>query len=388
MAMRKFILPLILLMLLLIASIWFLAGRNRQTTSSDGLVGLAQSTNDQGFTRADGPMPFVFPEDHGPHPDFQTEWWYFTGNLAADTGERFGYQLTFFRRALAPPSELLERQSDWATGQVYMAHFALSDIERQEYHSYERLARGAAGISGAQSPPFEVWLEDWRVEEIAPNTYSLTASQNGVALNLILVDTKGPILQGDQGYSQKGPDPGQASYYYSLTRLASSGTLLSAGTNFAVSGNSWMDHEYSTSALSPDQVGWDWFSIQLDDNSELMFFQIRRADGSIDPYSSGTFIAADGTTTSFTQEDFTIEVTDTWKSAHTGATYPASWTVEIPSLAIRLQVRPQMADQEFSGTYAYWEGAVEIIGQTTSGSVSGFGYVELTGYTISMGGEF
>jgi len=384
--MRKFSTSLGLTVIVTFALTWLLAGCNQQPPAPAVPVNLALPPSNQGFARATEPIPFTFPEDHGPHPEYQTEWWYFTGNLASDIGERFGYQLTFFRRALLPPSELPERQSNWATGQVYMAHFALTDVERQQYHSFERLARGAAGISGAQSPPFQVWLEDWRVEETAPNTYSLTASQDGIAINLLLFDTKGPILQGDQGYSQKGPAPGQASYYYSLTRLTSNGTVQSDGQSYTVSGESWMDHEFSTSALSAGQVGWDWFSIQLDDNSELMFFQIRRADGSIDPYSSGTFITGDGTTTPLALEDFSIEVTDTWISPHTGANYPAGWRLEIPSLSISLVIRPLAADQEFSGSYAYWEGAVEVSGE--GGDLNGYGYVELTGYTRSMGGEF
>jgi predicted secreted hydrolase len=202
------------------------------------------------------------------------------------------------------------------------------------------------------------------------------------------VDSKGPILQGDQGYSQKGSKPGQASYYYSLTRLQAVGKVTIEGETFDVSGLSWMDHEWSTSALSIDQVGWDWFSMQFEDGGELMLFQIRRADGTIDPFSSGTLIAADGSTMLLKSDDFSIEVTDTWTSPHSGATYPAGWIVRIPGAGMELEIKPHMDDQELNVSYAYWEGAVQSIGTRANIPVSGNGYVELTGYSGSMGGEF
>lgn len=355
---------------------------------------------DDGFTRADRLKPIAFPADHGPHPDYQTEWWYFTGNLQVvndqlaneGTGSskpsHFGYQLTFFRRALISPAEITQRLSNWATSQVYMAHFALTDVADSHYSSYERLSRGAAGLSGATAIPFSVWLEDWQVEEIAPNTYQLYASQDDLTLDLILVDNKGPILQGDQGYSQKGPDPGQASYYYSLTRLETNGTIRAKSRTLAVTGTSWMDHEYSTSALAQDQIGWDWFSIQFDNDHELMVYQIRKSDGSIDPFSSGTYIVQDGSITPISQADFSIRITDSWTSSRTNTEYPAGWELSIPSLELKLIVRPLLQDQEFNGSYSYWEGAVEVKGILKGSSIRGYGYVELTGYSRSMGGEF
>ena len=271
-----------------------------------------------GFMRADGSEALSFPEDHGPHPEYQTEWWYYTGNLETEAGRHFGYQLTFFRRALLPSVDRLPRESAWAAEQVYMAHFALTDVDGLEFTSFERFARGSANLAGAVAEPFAVWLEDWKVEEIETGIYSLLASQDGLGLELTLHDVKGPILQGDQGYSQKGPEPGNASYYYSLTRLASSGTVRVDEESFQVIGESWMDHEYSTSALSEGQIGWDWFSIQLDDGSELMVFQIRREDGGIDAFSSGSWIAVDGSVTKLALDDFQIETEDTWRSPHSG----------------------------------------------------------------------
>ena len=340
------------------------------------------------YSYADGPRKFAFPADSGPHNDFQTEWWYYTGNVQTPDGRHFGYQLTFFRRALVPPAERQPRSSDWAADQVYMAHFALTDVAGKRFQSFERFERGAAGLAGAQASPFKVWLDDWSVEQVEPNVYRLRASQGDLALDLQLQDRKGPVLQGDQGYSQKGPDPGNASYYYSLTRLETSGTVRVGSATYQVSGSSWMDHEWSTSYLTGDQIGWDWFALQLDDNSELMVFQIRKADGSVDPFASGTLVAPDGTTRRLTRDDFQITVGATWRSPRSGATYPAAWTIKIPSANLMLDIKPYLADQELNLSFTYWEGAVQIRGERADRAVSGSGYIEMTGYAGSMGGQF
>jgi predicted secreted hydrolase len=393
------------LLILVTALLIFLVGKKRTETTPSPLTVQAATPDISGFARATGPRAFVFPADHGPHPDYQTEWWYYTGNLQTVDGRRFGYQLTFFRRALAPPAQLPRRTSDWATDQVYMAHFALSDINGIKHHAFERLGRGAAGLAGAQvldtSPaPFKVWLDDWQVEgmndnpsncpqpDVQPCVYHLAAEQEGFAVDLTLSDLKGPILQGDQGYSQKGPQPGQASYYYSLTRLVTQGFVQIGDERFAVQGLSWMDHEWSTSALSSDQVGWDWFSIQLDDGGELMVFQIRDVDGSIDPFSSGALIAADGSVSPLRVGDFIIEPLSTWKSPRSGGVYPSHWRIHVPAAGLELEVKPLLADQELNVSYAYWEGAVSLVGTRQGASVTGNGYVELTGYSGSMGGKF
>jgi predicted secreted hydrolase len=355
------------------------------------LVGLTEAgpgDPSAGYLRVTGPAELAFPADHGPHPDYQTEWWYYTGNLATAEGQRFGYQLTFFRRALVPPAQRTERQSAWAADQVYMAHFALTDVAGKRFQAFERLARGAGGLAGAQAEPFHVWLEDWQVEEVEPGVVRMVAAQDGLALDLLLTDRKGPILQGDRGFSPKGPQPGNASFYYSLTRLETSGTVQVGETGYAVGGLSWMDHEWSTSGLAADQVGWDWFSIQLDDGSELMVFQLRKEDGSIDPFSNGAFIAADGRTRPLGRDDFEIRVEDSWRSPHTEATYPARWTVAVPSVDLLLEIDPHLADQELTVSYAYWEGAVRVEGQRAGEVVRGHGYVEMTGYAGSMQGQF
>jgi len=380
---RGIILTGIILLLLVLPII--LARRETPKVRSQLVTAASEST---GFARAEGPRPLVFPADHGPHDDFQTEWWYYTGNVQTPDGRHFGYQLTFFRRALVPPAERQARLSDWATDQVYMAHFALTDVAGKRFQSFERFERGAAGLAGAQASPFDVWLDDWSVEQVEPNVYRLRASQGDLALDLQLQDRKGPVLQGDQGYSQKGPDPGNASYYYSLTRLETSSTMRVGDASYQVNGFSWMDHEWSTSYLTSNQVGWDWFALQLGDGSELMMFQIRKADGSVDPFASGTLIAPDGTTRRLSRDDFQITVGATWRSPRSGATYPAAWTIKVPSAGLTLDITPYLADQELNVSFTYWEGAVQISGAHAGRAVSGSGYIEMTGYAGSMAGQF
>jgi len=380
----------ILVIVVLIVAAGFLLALNQPGAATEvqsSVQGLPLSS--EGFARAEPGRAFQFPVDHGPHDEFQTEWWYYTGNLTAQSGERFGYQLTFFRRALLPLDERQERSSQWATEQVYLAHFTLSDIDRRQFRAFEKLGRGAAGLAGASGDPYyQVWLDNWSVVQQGENQYRLYASAGEVELELVLVDQKGPALQGQNGYSQKGPEPGNASYYYSLSRLESAGKVTISGKAYDVRGYSWMDHEFSTSALSEGQVGWDWFALHLDDGSELMVYTIRREDGSIDEYSRGTFILQDGSLRHFKQDDFTIEVTDTWHSPHSGAQYPSAWTITIPAEAIRLDIKPLLKDQELNLSYTYWEGAVEFSGARLGKQVGGRGYSELTGYAQSMQGEF
>ena len=343
----------------------------------------------QGFARADGPAEIIFPDDNGAHPEFLTEWWYYTGNLDTGDGRHFGFQLTFFRRALAPQAMLPgPRASDWAADQVYLAHFSFADVAEDDFYAFERYSRGAAGLAGAQASPYDVWLEDWHVTEQPDGNYRLFASQDDVQIDLVLSDTKGPILHGVDGYSQKGPEPGNASFYISQTRLSASGAVQVDGSSMSVEGFAWMDHEYSTSALSADQIGWDWFAIQLDDGTELMLFQLREEDGGIGAFSSGTFIAEDGSLTSLSKEDFTIRVLEEWTSPHSDATYPSGWNIRIPSLDLDLQIAPYIRDQELRVSFTYWEGAVRISGTRGENAVTGAGYVELTGYAQSMQGEF
>jgi len=356
--------------------------------SSAVLASEAAPIDTRGYARVTGSVPLVFPDDHAAHLDYLTEWWYFTGNLTSAEGRDFGYQLTFFRRSLAPPAQPAARESEWAATQAYMAHFAITDVQGEQHHVFEQLSRGAAGLAGSQLEPFRIWLYGWEVSQSSPTVFRLSAGENGITLNLTLEDLKGPVLHGDQGYSQKSSGPGQASMYYSLTRQESRGTLQIGDQLFEVSGLSWMDHEFSTSALSTEQVGWDWFSFQLTDGSEVMLFQIRQQDGSIDPFSSGTIVYPDGTLEKLSVDDFTVEIQRTWTSPRSSAAYPAGWLIRILPVSLELSIQPCIADQELNLRYVYWEGCVSIAGKKDGINVLGKGYVELTGYAGSMAGEF
>lgn len=342
-----------------------------------------------GFAQAIEPWDWQFPQDHGPHPDFQTEWWYYTGNVATDDGRRFGYQFTIFRRAISP--ENYDSESEWRTNQIHMAHFTVSDIANEAFYHDERFSRGGAGLAGAEiAPTLRVWLEDWEILGANDDAtlQRITAATDEFALDVQLEQVKPPALQGDNGLSPKSDEVGNASYYYSLSRLSTDGTLTIGDETFDVTGNTWMDHEFSTSALGSDARGWDWFGLIFDNNTELMVGQIRMGDGSKEPAFGGLLINPDGSTRSLASTDFSITATDTWVSPHTGAEYPSGWDIEIYGEDgdddIQFTVTPLQKDQELHGVgIEYWEGAVRIEGDFT-----GYGYAELTGYVGSMAGRF
>jgi predicted secreted hydrolase len=367
----------ILLVILVAGYLIFVAGGAEPTVGSQVLAG---GTPPAGFALATGPAPLDFPAAHGAHPEYQTEWWYYTGNLETEDGRHFGYQLTFFRRGLVPPAEAPTRESQWATTQIYSAHFALTDVGANQFYSFEQVERGAMDLAGTQLDPYQVWINNWSVEQTGEDTYHLYASRDDVILDLDLEEVKAPVLHGDDGYMPSGPGVGDASYYYSQTRLESAGTIQASGKTYSVEGYSWKDHQYGTTGLTAEQVGWDWFSFQLSDGSEVMVYQLRQVDGSVDPFSRGTFVEVDGTVSDLDPEDFVIEVENTWRSPRTQALYPARWTVSFPSLELVLYIVPYMADQELSVSTTYWEGAVRIIGERGEESLTGAGYVELTGY--------
>ncbi|WP_245688198.1 lipocalin-like domain-containing protein [Thiohalomonas denitrificans] len=334
----------------------------------------------EGYARATEPREFKFPADHGPHPEFRTEWWYFTGNLADRRGERYGFQLTLFRNALAP--EPLEGPSRWRKRQVYMAHLALTDVAGGRFVAEERFARAALGLAGARAAPFRVWLEDWEVsggEGRHPFPVTLRAGNDKDGIELTLGMEKTPILQGEAGLSQKSEEPGNASYYYSYSRLSASGRITIDGVQRQVDGSAWMDREWSTSALGPEQSGWDWFALQLDNNVDLMLYRLRRRDGSTDPASAGSLVSPEGERTALREEDFEVTVTRHWESPR-GGRYPAGWRLQLPQQQLWLRVEPLLADQELDLSVRYWEGAVRISGEHRGQPVAGYGYVELTGY--------
>jgi len=323
---------------------------------------------------------FSFPRDHYSHDDFRTEWWYYTGHLRATSGEAYGYQVTFFRSGVAAARA---NPSRWAAKNLYLAHFAISDIPAKSFNYFERVNRAGLGQAGASGGEFHVWIGDWEVTGDG-TTQRLRAKEDGFAVDLTLVSQKPPVIHGENGISRKGEGRGHASHYYSLTRLTTEGALTVRGKSIPVSGLSWMDHEFGSTQLSPDQVGWDWFSLQFDDGTELMLYLIRKASGQPDAYSAGTFVGADGRTLGLKQADFTVEVLDRWKSPRGRGSYPMKWRLRVPTIGLDVTVTPAFPDQELNTTKStrviYWEGATSAEGTTQDRRLRGRGYVEMTGY--------
>ncbi len=349
---------------------------------------LGQTLDLTGYARAQAPAALQFPRDHGPHPAFGSEWWYYTGNLVAADGRRFGFELTFFRVSLAPPSAAAGQASAFATHQVYMAHLAITDVAGRRFEAIERFERPVLGLAGAQAEPFRVWLRDWQARALpaasrvsgSPFPLQLQAAQDGLGIDLRLENDRPPVLQGERGLSRKGAAPGDASYYYSYTRLRARGTLRLGQAQFAVQGLAWMDREWSTTALGAQRIGWDWFALQLDDGADLMFCRIRRADGAANPFDYGVWVRPDGSYRVLAADEVQLAVTDHWRSPATGVRYPAGWRLTVGPAAARLTVRPLLAGQELDLAVRYWEGAVTTTGTVAGRPVAGHGYVELTGY--------
>ena len=353
---------------------------------------------DAGYARADSLRLLRFPADHGPHPDFRSEWWYLTGNLLATDGRRFGFQLTLFRLALAPAGGPT-RTSRFATRQAWMGHFALSDVDggaqqtnesqskKQRgdgrFYAFERLERGAAGLAGARAQPFKIWLRDWQVSgaqgSASPEPFPLHvhAAESGIELDLRLERGKAKVLQGDAGFSRKNAEPGNASYYYSYTRMPAAGRVRTADGEFQVSGLAWLDREWSSSVLSADQVGWDWFALHLNDGRDLMLYRLRNQRGQTHPFSAGVLVAVNGTKTPLAVEQISFEPGRLWRSPH-GAQYPVAWKLRAGTL--QLQVTALFDAQAHHGRLRYWEGAVDARGRDGNRAISGSGYLEMTGY--------
>jgi len=353
---------------------------------TDDALNLAEAMGGDtlGYARAVGPIPLDFPADYGAHPAFKTEWWYFTGNLNTDQGRRFGYEMTIFRSALRPPDSLAS-DSDWSTNQLYMGHFSLADPETGTFHAFERFSRGAAGLAGADGPPFRVWMEDWEMASTGDDPDALFplrlhASEGDVSIDLTLEAVKPMVFQGDRGWDPKGEGNGNASYYFSFTRIDTRGTVTLPSGPLDVTGSSWKDHEWSTSALGENEVGWDWFALQLDDGREIMFYQLRREDGSQSPFTGGTLVNADGTYRHITRDEMDLQVEGEWESPVSGAVYPSGWTLSMPGQELILRVTPVQPNQELNVSVRYFEGAVDISGTSESRPITGVGYVELTGY--------
>ncbi len=323
-----------------------------------------------------------FPRDHFSHPDFRTEWWYYTGHLETEGGRSYGYQVTFFRYGLRD-RQIAQSKIPPMFTELYMAHFALSDKKEKRFVFRERVNRGYNGIAGASTTRFLVWNEDWKVE-LKGKSHMITVKDRDRVLRLRLTPLKPPVLHGQNGLSQKGEGIGRASHYYSLTRLRTDGEIEIEGKREKVRGLSWMDHEFGSDQLGDDQVGWDWFSLQLENQTELMLYLIRRKDGSVDAFSSGTLIYKDGTTRRLPLGEFRVQVLHKWKSPQSGGTYPMGWQILIPGEDISLEVVPVFTAQELdtrkSTRVTYWEGAVRVQGVFEKKHVGGVGYVEMTGY--------
>ncbi len=349
---------------------------------------------------------YAFPRDHFSHPAYQTEWWYYTGNLTALDGRRFGFELTFFRQGVSREPAA----SPWDLRDVYVAHLALSDLSNGHFYYLERVNRAGPGLAGAEESASRIWNGNWQILWKG-SEQQLQAIAENFELHFTLHSEKPPVIHGENGVSQKAAGPGQASHYYSLTRLDAQGTILLGGRSFPVSGLAWMDHEFFTHQMTAEQTGWDWFSLQLDNRSELMLFRIRRKDGSIDPFSAGTYVDAQGRATPLYRDDFDLEpLAENWHSPVSGATYPIRWRIGIPKLGMRLEATTLLPQQELAPSRAdalanssarpssarsaiiptYWEGAISVSGSRESSVTApatplhGVGYLEMTGYSASV----
>ena len=367
----------VVLLFVVAAGVFAVWPRPRAPLQATVAVREALADERAGFARAMAPRPFQFPADHGPHPDFRTEWWYYTGNLQTADRRHIGFQLTFFRVALAPTEQ--PRASAWATRQLYFAHFAVTDTAASRFHAFSRTGRGALGMAGAEAAPFRVWIDGWSAEGAGASP-RLRASDGDVAIDLELSATKPVVLQGERGLSRKGPEPGNASFYYSFTRMPARGVVRLGAETLTVAGEAWMDREWSTSGLGADVQGWDWFAVQLDDGRELMVYLLRRRDGTVDPFSAGSLVAPDGAVRALGAGDVRVETLAHWSSARSGVRYPARWRLTVPSAELRLDIEPRLADQELRVNTRYWEGAVAVTGMAGAWSIRGHGYVELVGY--------
>lgn len=371
-------------LILLTAVVFYSCSVNRQKPESRSLsVSEAMGQADTaGFEKAIKERKFIFPDDNGPHPTFRTEWWYFTGNLTTREGKRFGYQFTIFRNAIS--AEMTGISPGWKSNQVYMGHFTVTDIDNDKFYYFERFSRDGNKLAGAETSPFKVWIEDWSVTESVKGKYEfpdvrLRAKDKNISLDLELKPQKPVVLQGENGLSRKSKDTGNASYYYSATRIETKGRIILEGKEFITEGYSWLDREWSTSALSDNQKGWDWFSLQLDNNTEIMYYQLRNKDGSIDETSKGSIVFADGSKVNLRMDDIILTAAGEWQNP-AGKVYPSGWLLKIPSRNSELKISPAIKNQELEVSVKYWEGSVKIEGVYDGKEITGRGYTELTGY--------
>lgn len=346
------------------------------------------SEENEKYKKALQPIEFKFPKDHGAHNDYKLEWWYYTGNLKSNNGREFGYQFTIFRNAITPDS--VEINSSWKSNQLYIAHFGLSDIQNKKFYSYEKLFREKEGVAGANHNPFKVFIEDWVITAEYPNSnyempiFNIQVDVEDLSLDLKLEPQKQMALHGVRGLSQKSYQKGNASYYYSFTRLASEGRIEIENEKFEVEGFSWMDREWSTSALERDQAGWDWFSIQIENGIDIMYFQLRSIQGEEANFGKGSWVDKIGNVEYIALEDVELTVLERWESP-AGNEYPVKWSLNIPKKAIELVLEVKMKNQVHDISVDYYEGAIQITGDYKGTPIKGNGYVELTGYEKKAG---
>lgn len=330
------------------------------------------------FRQATPGYHYQFPRDHFDHPEFRTEWWYYTGNVHSGDGHRYGFELVFFRQG--QERRATDNPSAWRVDDLYLAHLAVTDIDGHRFRYYKRLNRAGPGIAGVRFEERRIWNGNWEARwDSSSEQQTISAVADDIRFALRLAPRKPAVVHGENGISQKSEGAGKASYYVSFPLLAVEGSL----NGSPVSGTAWMDHEWFSNQLEKSQQGWEWFSVQLDNHTEFMLFQLRHTDGSIDPYSSGTYVAADGRTTHLRRADFEMQPVTYWTSPHSGAKYPVEWRITIPSLGVALRCAAALPDQELVSEDAvgptYWEGAVDY-----SGSSRGVGYLEMTGYAKPM----
>jgi predicted secreted hydrolase len=340
------------------------------------------------FRVAEPGYRYAFPRDNFSHPEFQTEWWYYTGNLRTPEGRRFGFELTFFRQGL---DRSAGSPSVWQVRDLWLAHLALSDLDGGHFLYTERLNRSGAGIAGADLGQARVWngnwQAQWKLDPLAPGgmaSQQLQAISDRFSFELTMKTAKQPVIHGENGISQKAEGPGRASHYVSFTRLVTNGVILLAGQRLNVTGESWMDHEFFSHQLAANQSGWDWFSLQLSDGTEIMLFQLRRKDGTLDPFSAGTFVDPEGRSMHLSAKDFSLTPGKNWTSPNSGGRYPIEWNVRVPSLGLDASISTRLAQQELAGKTraapTYWEGAIEVMATKKGQPLKGQGYLEMTGY--------
>ena len=317
---------------------------------------------------AAAPATIDFPRDHGTHPDAAIEWWYYTGHLTDPKGSEYGFQVTFFR-----------------VRDIYLAHFAWTDVARGRFLFEEKTHLGLPGIAGAAAGRLDVSNEDWSARAEGDRV-RLTAGRRDLGeLVLTLTPSKPPVLNGDAGLSRKGPGPNDFSHYVSITRFSAAGTLTPPkGAPLNLTGTAWFDHEWGPGALPEGAVGWDWFALQLSDGSDLMLYRMRLTGGRASPFSAGTFVPPSGPPKAIAWTDVALASTSTWTSPHTRATYPGVWTLAVRSLGLETTITPLSADQELatlkSTGVTYWEGTCRVEGTRDGRPIRGRAYVEMTGY--------